>query len=124
MRDTRKLKSFVMLAFNSGDQAGDCQQLEDAGLKFRSGRGSYKGVNNPSYLVVFNTRKQFDKILKLALKANQESILVVNENRECSLRYLADDYTQELGQWTEVPRHKAKASVGYSEIDGRYFIAS
>lgn len=123
MRHIEKLPSFVMLEFNSGDQSEDMRRLKDAGLKFKAGRGSYKGVSNPSYLVLFKDLRDLRAIINLANESKQESILMVDVDRKCELVYLDTGNRLDIGKWTEVERWELDGRDAYSELDGRLFVA-
>jgi len=124
MRDNRPLHSFAMIEFNSGNQVEDIRELSFLGLKFKSGRGSYKGINNPSYLVLIKSVEDLRAVLKLASRHSQESILLVDTDRSCELVYINSTIRTELGKWTEVLKHEVKGVEAFTQIDGRYFIAA
>ena len=90
--------------------------LHSSGIQFTRVLGSYKGDLEHSYMV---HAKHFDAIKELAKTFNQESILILDNERRASLVYtdgtLIDghDYTK-IGQFKAVDERTAKAGDAWT----------
>src|ERR1019366_3210105 len=70
---------------------------------FKKVLGSYKGTLEDSYMVLANEDKALNEVIILAKEFNQESILVVDENRLATLQFLSSpSNTTILGHWTSI----------------------
>ena len=79
---------------------------------FKKVLGSYKGVLEKSYMVLANEDKALNDVLTLAQKFDQESVLIVDENRVATLQYLDSilnvNSSHKLGRWTSIDALEAK----------------
>ncbi len=122
MRDQNK--KCIILALNSGSIIEDLKQIRKLGLPFKCLVGSYEGTLEDSYLITYETMSNLRKIEILADKFSQESILILNEDRDTFLYYLDGTAYDDLGKFTEVSRAKAYENKNWS-LDlstGRYYI--
>lgn len=84
--------------------------------------GMYKGDQEASFAVP----GRFQRIIEsIARDYEQESILVRDHDLSCTLVYLKDNSTQDLGQWQEVQFEELQYLDSYTieESTGRYFAA-
>jgi len=100
-------KPMMILALNLKNKEIETDALLDAGLVFKDLTGSYKGVQERSYLVLTHTDTAFNAALKLAQKTEQESVLILDEDRNAKLMYLNDMHQIEIGKLTPVSQDEA-----------------
>jgi hypothetical protein len=79
--------------------------------------GSYKGSLEQSYLVVASEDKALYLVLGLARKFNQESVLIVDEERKATLKYIGSGETVKLGQFVSVSAIEAQGLENWT-LDG------
>lgn len=87
----------IMFAVNDLNKENE---LRSQGLK--EFLGCYKGQTEVSFMDVIDSKNGLEKILDLAKKYNQESILKIDENNKASLIIVDTKDCIPLGQWTEV----------------------
>ena len=97
----------IILALNLKNQEIEIEALLDAGLVFKALTGSYKGVQERSYLVLTHTDEAYRAALNLAKECNQESVLLLDEDRNAKLMYLDDMHQIEIGVLTPVSKDEA-----------------
>ena len=117
-------KKCIILALNSGSLILDINQIRSLGLPFKCLVGSYKGTLEDSFLVTYDTYEQYEKVLKLARKFSQESVLMLNEDRDATLYYLESGDLINLGPFVSVLR-KIAYSMDAWTLDlktGNYYI--
>lgn len=76
------------------------KQLRLSGLK--EFFGVYKGQGDVSFMDICDDEESMLKILRLAQKHNQESVLVLDESNCGELLFLATGERIKLGQWQKV----------------------
>lgn len=77
-------------------------QLRNRGIKALLVIGSYKGVVEQSFCVEARTKVDVDYIKMLCAMFNQESFLVVNNNRQASLYFLQSKEVTPIGMFQSV----------------------
>src|SRR5690606_19230066 len=100
------------------------QDLREAGFEPQRARGMYQGVPEASFLVPIADATELAEVLQLGLeKYEQESVLVVDEERRARLEFL-DDFPMELGRFN--PVESVEGLEAFTEIPeggGRFFAA-
>ena len=101
----------------------ETELLERAGLKYKEVVGVYKGELERSYLVI-DQGDAFVRVLDLAAKADQDTILVVDENRESQLYFIKSSKTEYLGEFKCVPETEARQvdSYTFDSERGAYYV--
>ena len=126
--DRNLIKSaFVLIALNNDTIAEDKTILRSLGLDFKLVEGVYNGVAENSYRVKFSNVEQLADLARIAKTHDQESILIVDQERNAKLVYLdgrVDDRV-ELGTFQNVSELEAKQATSYTyEVDkGYYYLA-
>lgn len=101
----------VIFALNSPN---DELRLRQAGLKannYKRLQGMYKGIAEDSYII---DMAHIDLIIDLAIEHKQESIMVLDEDRNAKLVYLANMSEESLGQLVEVSASEASNQLAYT----------
>lgn len=122
------LKPLVLLALNTGDGvARELRLIRDALCSdthmVKVANGCYKGQRETSYLVQIETQCDYLKLMQLARDFNQESIMLVDNERQAQLMYCDNEAVEPLGRWKEV-MNGAPAPDSFTEIDGRVFVTT
>ena len=94
----------------------------EAGLSqygFKKVLGSYNGQLEDSYMVIASEDKALDYVISIAKDFNQESILIVDENRKASLLKLYESMTEEieLGDFVSITALEAQSLENWT-LDG------
>lgn len=71
-------------------------------------------VEESYFLAIANEDSILETVLDTCTRDGQESILVLDENREASLVYCMTGDVVKIGQWIEVDRETALSSQGYT----------
>lgn len=100
-------KPMMILALNLKNQEIETDALINAGLAFKDLTGSYKGVKERSYLVLTHNNTAYQAALNLARRCEQESVLLLDEERNAKLMYLNDMYQIDIGVLTPVSKDEA-----------------
>ena len=109
MRDIKR--PMVIFALNTPD---DELRLHQAGLKannYKRLQDMYKGIAENSYIV---DMAHIDLVIDLAIDHKQESILLLDEDRNAKLVYLADMSEESLGQLVAVSETEALNQLAYT----------
>ena len=104
-------RPMVIFALNT---VNDELRLRQAGLKannYKRLQGMYKGIAEDSYIV---DMAHIDLVIDLAIEHKQESILLLDEDRNAKLVYLADMSEESLGQLVEVSASEASNQLAYT----------
>jgi len=112
----------IILALNT-DHPSEEAIIKSLDLPYQKLIGCYKGQCEDSYMVEYKNLCDLYKIVALAQKHNQESILSIGDDLSCILKYIKltqDDVS--LGTWTQVPKAEAFNCDAWSLIDGQYYI--
>ena len=132
-------KPFIILALNAGNSSleGDILNrvgVQDSQVKPLMGVYTHEDghkVHEHSYLIVYNSDTQKQVLINLARKFSQESVLLVDEERQATLVFTRPpaDGTEipkdkRLGHFREASKHIAKAGSAYSfnPVNGKYYI--
>jgi hypothetical protein len=91
-------KSNKSLDDNQADTIVACAELIRRDIPLKIVKGCYKGEQETSILV---NLVHFDVVLALAKRFGQESILVVDTERNAKLVFCKDESTQVLGKWAQ-----------------------
>jgi hypothetical protein len=114
-------KRVVIFSIETGTPAGiyDKQHVENelSQYGFKSVLGSYNGVQENSYVVDASTDNALNDVLELAVNYNQESILIVDENRIASLYFIKTGLTTKLGNFTSISALEASKLDNWT-LDG------
>jgi hypothetical protein len=81
--------------------------------------GCYKGTTEQSHLVTGSTKEQVIEFLK---EFNQESALLVDNQRNGWLVFSDGGDDAFIGAWKKVSEAEALREDGYTKIDGQYYI--
>lgn len=117
---------FVMLAMNTGNPESEANTLRAMGLgDFVWCKGVYNGVSEDSFAVFFNSLEQRLAIQSMARRHNQESILVVDSNRDAELVFFDGTPRIKLGHFRAVPKSVAIENGSYTYVPNMdtYFVA-
>ncbi len=95
--------------------------IRDSGMGFKMVVGSYKGVMEQSFLVVYSNDQELALLNNFAKSFQQESILVLDEDRNASLMYCKDRKIEALGRLREVTKEKARELDAYTLTNDAYF---
>ena len=88
----------VIMALNRASIALDVALLHEAGFSdYIQAKGSYKGVQEASYIIPIRGARDLDRLLALAANTGQESILVSRNDRTSYLIYVNGGEETELG---------------------------
>jgi hypothetical protein len=85
--------------------------------------GMYAGVAERSFMVAVPRDEELKVVIGLARVASQESILVLDEDRQARLVYMDGRPDVPLGIMREVSRARAIAAGAYTRVGGVYFLA-
>jgi acetyl-CoA carboxylase carboxyltransferase component len=120
----------IVLELNLYDQDLEIGEMHKLGLAFTPALGSYKGTVSRSYIVdagmdgnlygQIDTSKLY-KILDLATKHGQESVLILESGRGAKLYYLASQDIVELGQLVAISKAQADATQNWTLVNGTYY---
>lgn len=112
--------SFIIMALNTDK---DSTILKAHGIvRFKAVQGSYKGELETSYVIPFTTLETYQKALFLAKQYNQESILVVDINRDAELIYIDNSKTDKLGKFQCVSKYEALAQDSWTkDVEKEYY---
>jgi hypothetical protein len=96
--------------------------LGSMGLGFKEVRGVYRGVHEASFVVI--GQEVVSRMLELAAKFNQESILVIDPARTAYLAYLRGGKVNEFyleGVMQQIPKEKALQLPAYTQDGDTYY---
>lgn len=107
MNYIEKLRPFVILAFNQGDQ--DTSILNVHNLPFKPLIGSYKSQVESSYLVPLKSLDddRLELLIDLARRYDQESILIGDDLHECQLLYIKTGKIEYIGKMIQIDESEA-----------------
>lgn len=89
---------------------------------FKKVLGSYKGILENSYMVLANEDDALKEVLRLATEFNQESILIVDENRVATLQWLTSPANATiLGRWTCIDPLEAQSLENWTLDQTNYY---
>lgn len=114
------MKRFVMFATNTNENGLAERFIKPIG--FKKVQGAYKGQLEDSYLVLANEDTYLNTVRKLAKLYNQESILIVNEDRKAYLEYIGTGKQVYIGQWTSIDSLTAQSLDNWT-LDGVNYYA-
>jgi hypothetical protein len=114
MYHNENLKPFVILALNKETAWEDRKILNSRKLKHKWVWGAYKSQIENSYVVPFRDAEHLNDIMRIARYHNQESILIVDSERNAKLYYLETDKTEDLGQFKAVSKSEAYQHDSYT----------
>lgn len=116
-------KPFVILATADTRYTGPKEVAESLqavhGGNWRPVEGCYKGEREPSYLVTLDDSVTLAHCVAIASANHQESILLVDEQRQAHLHYIDSGKVEHLGAFVEC--QPAQAGDAYTIADGRYY---
>ncbi len=129
-------KPFIVMALNIIDTHNQCVHSERKVLKDAIGSnphkmlGSYKGVEETSYITFYPTDETkfnhaISKAKHIGRLYSQESILVVDQYRNAKLVYCnCGGKTESLGKWIECNEATAKLKDAWSyfPLKDKYYI--
>jgi len=90
---------------------------------FKEVLGSYKGVLEKSYMVIAKEDKALEQVMGLAEQFNQESVLIVDENRKATLKFVDGgelDKT-ELGNFVSISALEAQNLENWTLAGTNYY---
>ncbi len=93
------------------------------GLKYQEAYRFYKGTNENSYMILVPEDSTLNEVRKLARDYNQESILIIDEDRKARLEFTQTGSTVQLGTWTEISALEARERENWTLIGGSYYAA-
>ena len=121
--------SFVVIALNLASAMLERKALADHGiLNYKAVEGSYKGEKERSYVVTFQTLEDLQQILHVARTYKQESILVVDVERNAQLMFLntysGGTMPKYVGKFKNVPKFEAleQEAWTYDPENNYYYI--
>lgn len=104
-------------------------QLQKAGIQFVVGIGRYRYNSGTSIqeISIFCEVKGIEALFvlkRLVKKYDQESYLIIDENKDAFLVFTKIDEVKKLGKWRRISKSVTKDAAAFSEFNGRYFMAS
>ena len=116
MRHIEKLQPIFIMSFFkdgkslAGSRLDEAEILRAAGFKFKECLRAYKGETERSWVVIDDNLLTKQRLLTLADKYKQESVLERKSNSQCYIIMWSRDILQHisLGQWSSVPELFAK----------------
>lgn len=92
-------------------------------LNYKLVEGSYKGVEETSFMVELNkdNNKGLGTIKALAKGFGQESIMIKNEAERCELHYMTDGRIEEIGLLSKRNPKELEQLDSYSIIDNALY---
>jgi len=126
----RFLKSQSALAiFAVNTQLGKLEQAyveKQLGCPVKKVHGSYCGIQETSYVVLWGGSEHNDNIHRLCRKHNQQSILIINRpkngKRTANLFYLATSELTPIGVLKKVTVNQAMLHDGWTKDNGDYYV--
>jgi hypothetical protein len=133
MRQTT-FRPVIILELNMYDAAAESAAIKSLGLDYVPALGSYKGVVSRSYIVDIGYDgdrygdievSKLNKVLDLANKHNQESVLLLDYKRDAMLIYLnnIEQDVVRIGQLRAVSKEVAEASEAWTFVNNTYYMA-
>lgn len=127
MRQINRLDGvpFILMAMNTGDKHREAETLKVLGLSnFVFCEGVYKGSKEDSFAVFFTSPEEYRTILSLAMRHHQESILVVDSNRDAQLNHLDSAEKVNLGRFVSVLKNEVVGLDNYTYVPSMdtYFV--
>lgn len=117
-------KRFVLFAINDKDKEKQVEELMTAHkLSFKKVKGSYKGDLEDSYCAVVDEDVKLEIVFHIAAKFNQESILLVNEDRKAFLVDVLTGDETDLGEFVAIDSSKARQLDNWT-LDGSQYYAA
>lgn len=98
-------------------------RLETSDLSALPAEGMYAGAAEKSFLVAVPRDAELAVIMELARVASQESVLVLDEDRQARLVFLDGRPDVPLGIMREVSRARAIGAGAYTRVGEVYFLA-
>ena len=114
------LPRFIILSAHNPKALAEALKL--ANLSFKQVLGSYKGTTEDSFVVIANEDAVLSAVKRTAFADGQESVLVVNEDRESFLEF-ADGTKQALGSFQAVSAERAAVLDGWT-LDGTQYYST
>lgn len=121
----------VVLEFNT-DQDAELAELYTHGLHFEPATGCYKGTQSRCYIVDIGhdgdrygmvNQETLNKVLGLAEAYSQESVLILDSERNAQLYYLETQQLTDLGKLRAVSRLEALQSDAWTYVNSTYYKA-
>jgi len=86
--------------------------------------GKYKGKTELAFKVpVYDPVNDEQKILTIARRFFQESVLHVDANWQAYLVYTDNGRVQHIGRWINIEERYLQDTDDYARIDGQYYVA-
>jgi hypothetical protein len=117
---------FVLFSIERPNNKNDSYK-PDTGLRlskygFKQVIGSYNGQTEDSYMVLANEDDALNEVIAIAKEFNQESILVVDENRIATLQFLTSPANATiLGSWTPIEALEAQSLENWTLDQTNYY---
>lgn len=113
--DRNQKYPFVIISFNCISPVYEENILNGWGFtKYKQVNGRYNGNDERSWLVLFNGPIQLKELFAVAKQYKQESILVVDSERNAELLYMDDGRREKVGRFKSVKECCAKAGDNYT----------
>ena len=126
--DTTERKSLVIISAATGSCDDDKRHvslgkaLKDHGFEFGEVEGCYKGVTEQSYLVEYEGGEELFQLFMLAVFYAQESVLVIDAERNAELMYTTDDRYEKLGKLEPISNLQAEKLDAWTRTsNGQYY---
>lgn len=84
--------------------------------------GSYKGILETSFVANADTDDKLDAVIQLAKQYNQESVLIIDEQRRASLFFIKTGQYEPIGDFRAVDAETAKSLDNWT-LDGTQYYA-
>ena len=97
--------------------------LKKRGIPYFKAIGCYKGQQEPAF-VLQDVADNLAIVQKLATWYKQESILLIDANRQARLETVDGELIESLGQFRETRKGIAEQRDSWTECHGRYWIAA
>lgn len=124
MRDIQNKTSLIILALNTGSAFEEYCKLIDMGFHYvKEVRGSYKGITEVAHVLSFETLEDLKKALIVAAEHKQDSILVLDVERNAQLYYIGGGI-EEIGRLVAVDSETALTADAWTHCaeQDQYYI--
>lgn len=107
MQDIQNKTSLIIMALNLKSISDEINYIKSAGLDhLKTLRGAYQGAKEISHLIELKTLVDLQRALSLAAEYNQDSILVLDVDRNAELFYIGVGI-EPLGRFVNVTEEEA-----------------
>lgn len=108
-------------SMNESRTAAMRTELARTNLQFEQAMGSYRGIQEQSFVVVLDNPSQLEFILDLASEYQQESILIRSADGSVELAYANGQTVRLPGSLQQVSKERAEQLDAWTYLKGAYY---